>query len=382
MASDAGVADYDSSTGKAIPEGVHPEPNLATLRHYFSDELVGRLWLESIGSEPSSNPQPVPTATSSNAFLEKEMATSGLVSYLFYDDGNLIYDEISSKDRLGRYVNDSTHLKSNSIAKSWTSYLLGHAICEGKIASVTARLKDWPLLEDTLYEGQRIIDLINMRAGDQHVATEDDGMRETGRWFSTASLSSFADRELAGTEPARREYNYSMLSSKVILNYLIYKYDYQSDLLDKVFTEKVRAANAVTFEVIRGVPIEYGSATVVGWASRYDYLRIAISMLEDWNNDTCVGQYLKRIHQSSERISNIHPRDFRLANVNGYGGFFHTHLRGMRDRHVLYMDGYGGQAVMIDFDNNRIVSVNAAHDNYDWDALVYDPIRYGDIREE
>jgi hypothetical protein len=207
-------------------------------------------------------------------------------------------------------------------------------------------------------------------------------MRETGRWFSTASLSSFAKRELSGTKPARREYNYSMLSSKVILNYLIYKTDYEPSLFNQVFTEKVRTENAVTFEVLRGVPIEYGSAIVVGWASRYDYLRIAMAMLKDWNNDTCVGHYLKTILDSSEPMRGIHPRDFRLATVTGYGGFFHTRLRGMRDRNVLYMDGYGGQAVMIDFDNNRIVSVNAAHDNYDWDALVYDPIRYGDIRKE
>ena len=28
-------------------------------------------------------------------------------------------------------------------------------------------------------------------------------------------------------------------------------------------------------------------------ATRYDYLRIAKAMLDDWQNDTCVGKYLK-----------------------------------------------------------------------------------------
>jgi hypothetical protein len=32
-------------------------------------------------------------------------------------------------------------------------------------------------------------------------------------------------------------------------------------------------------------------------ASRYDYLRIAKAILDDWQNDTCVGKYLKSIHE-------------------------------------------------------------------------------------
>ncbi len=31
------------------------------------------------------------------------------------------------------------------------------------------------------------------------------------------------------------------------------------------------------------------------WATRYDYLRIAKAMLDDWQNDTCVGKYLKTV---------------------------------------------------------------------------------------
>ena len=31
--------------------------------------------------------------------------------------------------------------------------------------------------------------------------------------------------------------------------------------------------------------------------SRHDYLRVAKAMLEDWKNDTCVGKYLKTIHE-------------------------------------------------------------------------------------
>ena len=31
--------------------------------------------------------------------------------------------------------------------------------------------------------------------------------------------------------------------------------------------------------------------------NRYDYLRIGKRILDDWNNDTCVGKYLKTIYE-------------------------------------------------------------------------------------
>ena len=30
---------------------------------------------------------------------------------------------------------------------------------------------------------------------------------------------------------------------------------------------------------------------------RYDYLRIAKAIMDDYQNETCVGQYLKEIHE-------------------------------------------------------------------------------------
>ena len=33
------------------------------------------------------------------------------------------------------------------------------------------------------------------------------------------------------------------------------------------------------------------------------------------------------------------------------------------------MDGYGGQSILIDFENERIVSVIAIHQNYNWKKL-------------
>ena len=35
------------------------------------------------------------------------------------------------------------------MGKSITSYVIGHAICEGYIDSVDAKLNDWPLIENS-----------------------------------------------------------------------------------------------------------------------------------------------------------------------------------------------------------------------------------------
>ena len=50
------------------------------------------------------------------------------------------------------------------------SYVVGHAICEGYIKSIDSKVNDWPLVENTLYHNQKLIDLLNFRAGVQKYA--------------------------------------------------------------------------------------------------------------------------------------------------------------------------------------------------------------------
>ena len=59
-----------------------------------------------------------------------------------------------------------------SMGKSVTSYILGHAICGGYIDGVDARINDWPVIENTLYHNQKLIDFLNMSTGDQKYIDE------------------------------------------------------------------------------------------------------------------------------------------------------------------------------------------------------------------
>ena len=56
--------------------------------------------------------------------------------------------------------------------------------------------------------------------------------------------------------------------------------------------------------------------------------------------------------------------------------------KGMANRNIIGMDGYGGQSILIDMDNSRIVVVNATSTNYDWYELVYQPIKTGKLRSK
>ena len=108
-------------------------------------------------------------------------------------------------------------------------------------------------------------------------------------------------------------------------------------------------------------------------ASRYDTLRIGIAILNDWNSDTCIGNYLKDVY--ANRVS---KGAYNIGDgySQSYAGFFHTNYAGISDT-VMGMDGYGGVALLINFDDNRIVYTHAVHRNYDYISLVLKAVDKG-----
>ena len=115
-------------------------------------------------------------------------------------------------------------------------------------------------------------------------------------------------------------------------------------------------------------------------ASRYDYLRIAKAMLDDWQNDTCVGKYLKTIHERRIPKNNKWKDDnSHDLNSKSYAGFFHTNYSGIssKKRNVMGMSGFGGQSIVIDFDKGRINVINSMHTNYNWKKIAHSVIKKG-----
>ena len=53
-----------------------------------------------------------------------------------------------------------------------------------------------------------------------------------------------------------------------------------------------------------------------------------------------------------------------------YGGQFHFDIIGLTKKRILAMDGFGGQQLIIDFDQGRIIVVNSLDRHYNWKKIV------------
>ena len=347
-------------------------------QHRFSQN--GRLVVPA-----SSDPMPLRFAVQPDPFVNEQLSKTGLLSYLLYRDGKVITDAITPEERLGNLFDDKTLFHSASIGKSFTSYLLGHAICRGNIPSLEHTIADWPLLQNTLYEKQKLRDLVNMNAGDSKYFNSQRVLFENPlnkKGVNHATIKYFGESLQNTKPPFFKGFNYSQMVSASITNYVAFKMgdDFQS-LLEEVYTKKARIS--LPLEVGYVDPFsnaEDGRFSSTVWASRYDYLRIAISMLDDWRNDTCVGKYLKELYRNQVRgnpdSNNGHGlfrRHHRYGASYKYAGFFHTSMARANGT-IFGMAGFGGQFIFINFDNGTIVVTNAVHDNFDTARLVIDAV--------
>jgi hypothetical protein len=274
------------------------------------------------------------------------------------------------------------------MGKSLVSYVTGHAICEGYIDSINVRLNDWPLIKDTLYEDSVLLDLLNMKGGDQKWVGERRDVGSDNRIkgskkeenVNVIGLVKVMNKYLKGTEKSKLIYNYSALTTNVIMNYVKFKAgDDWDKLLHKVFNEHVGVKNKVQFQKSRKYLKyeDFVSARYSFYANRYDYLRIAKTMMDDWHNDTCAGKYLKTIYENRiKKKDNIkHATDVGLY-TKSYGGQIHFDIFGIdKKRKILGLSGFAGQQILIDLDNKRIIVVSSLYRNYNWKKIVHSVIK-------
>ena len=315
----------------------------------------------------------------------KNNKNTGIISYLLFEDDKIVIDESDIPTSVqGDKIIDGL-LPSHSMGKSLVSYVTGHAICEGYIDSVNVKLNDWPLIKDTLYEDAILLDLLNMKAGDQKWVGERRNVGSDNRIkgskkeenVNVIGLVKVMNKYLRGTEKSKLIYNYSALTTNVIMNYVKHKAgDNWDKLLHKVFNEHVKVKNNVQFQKSRRYG-DFVSARYSFYADRYDYLRIAKTMMEDWHNDTCAGKYLKTIYENRiKKKDNVkHSTDVGLY-TKSYGGQIHFDIFGIKkERKILGLSGFAGQNILIDLDNKRIIVVNSLYRNYNWKKIVYSVIK-------
>ena len=361
------------------------KPNYETLLYYFWEYTNGNWTNNPKYSEikASEKPYEFKFELREDEVVKKQMQKTALLSYLLYENGKITVDEISPKDKFGKVFKNDTKYHSQSVGKSFASYILGHAICKGYIGGIDAQLNDWPILENTLYHNQKIIDLINMNAGDEKYFTGigNTFANSSSRYSVTnRTISSVMKKELNGSKKSKNKWAYNNLLPHLILNYLIFKVgedDFQN-LLDDIFRKKVGIENETVLVMGEQATSNNKSTTSTFLTTRYDYLRVARAMLQDWQNDTCEGKYLKSLYERKVK-KNFDYGDKKQAftNTKSYSGFFHLEPSGMKKRHIFVMDGYGGQTLTIDFDTGRIVTTMAIHRDFNWMKIAHSVIKKG-----
>jgi hypothetical protein len=336
--------------------------------------------------KPSSKPFKFKSSLQEDKYIDKQLKKTGLISYLRFEDGKITIDKFTPENRFGKFINKDTKLRSMSVGKTMVSYVAGHAICGGYINSINSRLNDWPLVENTLYYDQKLIDLLNMKAGDRNYV-QSSTLRIKDINFYDISYRRDIEKYMSLFKNTKKiknaPFNYSQMATELILNYVLFKTgDDFEKILEKTFKEKAKIKDSVIFWKVKNSSKEKGNANNMFYATRYDYLRIAKAMLDDWQNDTCVGKYLKTIwenrvdKENDKRAKEGKRVQWRFA--SGYGGQFQTHYKGIsKKRPVMGMHGRGGQQIVIDFERSRIVVTNAIYEDYNYKKIVYDPIKKG-----
>jgi CubicO group peptidase (beta-lactamase class C family) len=387
-----------------IPEDA--KPNEETLKYYLNKYLTGN-WNNNpkyTDIKASDNPYKFEFDSREDKYVKKQMQKTALLSYLLYEDGKIVIDEMSPKDKFGKVFTNKTKYHSQSVGKSFASYILGHAICKGYIDGIDAKINDWPVLENTLYYNQKVIDLINMKAGDGKFFSQKDRANRFDETISRYSVTnsttpsimerelkissysvsnrtipSVMVREFKGSKKSGSKWNYNNLLPHLILNYIIFKVgeDDFKDLLNEIFREKV----GIEYDATLAASEELGfnkSTTSTFLITRYDFLRIARAMLVDWQNDTCEGKYLKSLFERKVKKNyDYRSKNRAFTNTGSYGGFFHLEPSGMKKRHIFVMDGNGGQTLTIDFDTGRIVTTLAIYRNFNWMKIAHSVIKKG-----
>ena len=112
--------------------------------------------------------------------------------------------------------------------------------------------------------------------------------------------------------------------------------------------------------------------------------------MDDYQNNTCVGKYLKEIYERRipKNLSGLPKKGGKkyaepeFNRTKSYGGQFHFDYPGLEDKVIFGLGGRGGQAILIDVENSRIVTINSMHYNngrnkYNVRKLLIDPIKNG-----
>tara|TARA_Y100000389_G_scaffold76686_1_gene73414 strand:- start:4047 stop:5216 length:1170 start_codon:yes stop_codon:yes gene_type:complete len=368
--------------------------NIAKAHHKPTIQQYKEYRYKSVGSDDYKKLETNLVENKLTAFVDKQLKNNdktGLVNYVVWENGKILVDKSNYTDEI---IKIDYMMRSNSMGKSIAAYVVGHGVCKGYINNINQSVADWAILNNTLYADNTLLELMNMTAGDHNFIGEykynqfkqssDGAVYGKGQnVVQKISIAQNMNKFFRNTTKKKGQYNYSALTTHVFLNYLISKFDSAEEyekFLTEIFRDHVGVKDEVSFQKTSWSSADFneGNSRFTFFARSHDYLRIGIQMIEDYNSDTCIGQYMRDLYDN--RVKKGH--DGYSAHQSGaytkaYGGQFHMNFIGMKKRVIFAMDGMGGQQLVMDMENNRVVLVNSVDQHYDWKKIVYNVMKKG-----
>lgn len=282
--------------------------------------------------------------------IDKNIKNKSLLSVLYFDGQNIVVDKKSDK------IKNDTKLLSFSISKSFLSYILGNTICDGHIKSLKDKISSYvPETKGTLYENSTFKELINMRAGDTNFANRKAGSA------TTIYVGDVIAKKIAAKD-------YLISSSDVKLSKKVFNYNnFITDLVARAIDVSAPGGLKKSYENFAnksGTSSEMyflnddnGWPLLHGWfyATREDFLKLAIQVSQDWNSKSCIGNYLNEIENMKLKAYKDEKSD--------YSGFFWYDQK-IKSKHTQ-MRGHGGQRIHIDLEKGSVLVYNSITKDYD-----------------
>ena len=282
--------------------------------------------------------------------IDKIIKKKSLLSVLYFDGENVVVDKKSEK------IKNDTKLYSFSISKSFLSYILGNAICDGYIKSLDDKISKYvPEAKGTLYENSTFKELIDMAAGDKNFASREPGSAKLFYAVDVMGRKTTAKDYLlssSGIKISKKTFNYNNFIADLVARAIDVSVPGGLKNLYQDFANK-SGTNSEMFYLTddNGWPLLHGYF----YANREDFLRLGIQISKDWNSNSCIGNYLNGIEKMKIKTDKDQNSD--------YSGYF-WYDQNNKSRHAQ-LRGHGGQRIHIDIEKGSVLIYHSITGDYD-----------------
>ena len=282
--------------------------------------------------------------------IDKIIKKKSLLSVLYFDGENIVVDKKSEK------IKNDTKLYSMSISKSFLSYILGNAICDGHIKSLDDKISKYvPEAKGTLYENSTFKELIDMAAGDKNFASREPGSAKLFYAVDVMGRKTTAKDYLlssSGIKISKKTFNYNNFIADLVARAIDVSVPGGLKNLYQDFANK-SGTNSEMFYLTddNGWPLLHGYF----YANREDFLRLGIQISKDWNSNSCIGNYLNGIEKMKIKTDKDQNSD--------YSGYF-WYDQNNKSRHAQ-LRGHGGQRIHIDIEKGSVLIYHSITGDYD-----------------